>query len=170
MNNLALLFALSLCLFWWKKTVLIEDHGIYISVIKIQHVENESSATVQMRVFADDLKDALRNEFGYEAVMEQPTFCQDYQQYIHGYFEKGFICTINNAPVAYQLADCARVEDVYQLIFTMDCPTEWTTAKIEAPFFMELFPSQSNIVHLENGTTKRFGRAIKGDELLRIRF
>lgn len=170
MSKITLLLTISLCFVGWTIPFPEPDHAIYISVIKIHHELHQPIATLQMRVFADDLKDALRNKFGYEAILEKPTFCKDYENYLNGYFKKGFVCTINEAAVAYKLANCERVAEVYELEFTMECPTKWRTAKIDAPFFMELFPNQSNVVHVENGGTKRFGRATKGNELLRIRF
>ena len=147
-----------------------EDHAIYISVIKIQHAVNASTASVYMRVFTDDFKNALRNRFGYESILEKPTFCTDYESYINEYFSKKFVCQINSERVEYRLMNCEKTEEVYHLEFIMDCPTRWNSAVIEAPFFMELFPNQSNIVNIENGSLKRFGRATKGNEVLKIGF
>jgi len=146
-----------------------EEHAIYISVIKIQHEEGANSADINMRVFNDDLKSILRNKFGYEAITEKETFCSDYGTYIQRYFEKRFICTINGEVVNFQLSNCERLPEVYQLAFKMDCPKDWKTAEIEADYFMELFPNQSNVLHLENGTIKRFGRTTKGNEVLKMR-
>lgn len=165
---LLLIFSFLFC--GWTNKELSNDHAIYISVIKIKHEPTQPNATIFMRVFADDLKSALRDKFGYESITEKPTFCADYENYINQYFKKRFTCLINNSAVTYKLTTCERVEEVYQLEFNMECPTKWVSAKINAPFFMDLFPNQSNVVHLENGATKRFGRATKGNETLRIRF
>lgn len=167
------LICVCLCFFFLSWNTPIEnrdEHAIYISVIKIQHEQNQPQATIFMRVFTDDLKSALRNKFGYESITDKLSFCTDYENYINRYFKKQFTCLINNSSVEYQLSNCEKTEDVYQLEFVMECPEKWDSAKITAPFFMELFPNQSNVVHLENGDTKRFGRATKGNELLRIRF
>ena len=71
-----------------QSTTTIDDHAIYISVIKISHDKLAPTATIHMRVFADDLKSALLNKFGYEAISEKETFCSDYEGYINKYFEK----------------------------------------------------------------------------------
>lgn len=146
-----------------------EDHGIYVSVIKIKQLDSTSEATMNIRVFADDLKSALRNQFGYEAITGKPTFCEDYNTYIEEYFRKYLSCIINDETVTFQLNDCEKTEDVYQLSFHLVTPTEWKSVQLEVPFFMELFPNQSNIVHLEANNQKRFGRATKGNERLRMR-
>ena len=146
-----------------------EDHAIYISVIKVAHEKMAPTATIHMRVFADDLKSALRNKFGYETIMEKETFCADYEGYINKYFEKKFLFSVNQENREYYILDCERTEEVYQLTFEMDCPENWKQVIIEAPFFMELFPNQSNVIHLESSGTKRMGRTTKGNEILKIR-
>ena len=147
-----------------------DDHAIYISVIKIQHEKGAETADIHMRVFTDDLKSVLRNKFGYEAITEKETFCRDYAAYIDRYFKKRFICEVNKEVLDFQLSNCEKAAEVYELIFTMDCPTDWNTAQIEANYFMELFPKQSNVLHLQDGDTKRFGRTTKGNEILKLRF
>lgn len=148
----------------------LEDHAIYISVIKVTHEEAQPTATIQLRVFADDLKSILRNKFGYEAISEKNTFCSDYEQYINRYFQNQLTFTINKEVPTFQLNNCERMDEVYQLSFIMDCPINWDSAQIKAPYFMELFPNQSNVLHIENAGIKRFGRATKGNELLKMRF
>ncbi|MEM6320081.1 MAG: DUF6702 family protein [Bacteroidota bacterium] len=150
-------------------SVCYEDHGIYVSVIKIKQVAATSEANMNIRVFADDLKSALRNQFGYEAITEKPTFCEDYEDRIQGYFKKYLSCIINDETVTFQLNNCKKIEDVYQLSFQLTTPTQWKSVQVEVPFFMEIFPNQSNIVHLEANNKKRFGRATKGNERLRMR-
>lgn len=146
------------------------NHAIYISVIKIQHEKGAETADIHMRVFTDDLKSVLRNKFGYETISEKETFCSDYEAYINRYFNKRFICAVNKEVLDFQLSNCEKAAEVYELTFKMDCPINWDTAQIEANYFMELFPKQSNVLHLQDGDTKRFGRTTKGNEILKIRF
>lgn len=147
----------------------IEDHAIYISVTKVVHEKMAPTATIHLRVFADDLRSALRNKFGYEAISKKETFCSDYEDYINEYFEKQFLFTINEANTPFRLINCQQTEDVYQLEFEMECPDKWQKVAIDAPFFMELFPNQSNVIHFEDSGKKRFGRVTKGDEALKFR-
>ena len=147
----------------------VEDHAIYISVTKINHAADQPTATMNMRVFSDDLKSVLRNKYGFEAISDKATFCEDYETQMNQYFAKNLICHINQEEVSYYLSKCERLEEVFQLEFTMTCPQKWKTLKIDAPYFMELFPKQSNIVHIESGTKKRMGRTTKGNQLFQIR-
>ncbi len=147
-----------------------EHHAIYISVVKIQHEKEATTSDIHIRVFKDDFKNVLRNKFGYHEISEKEAFCTDYGDYINQYFKKQFICTINETQVNFKLSNCAQTAEVYQLTFKMDCPVNWDSIQIEANYFMELFPKQSNVLHVEDGDIKRFGRATKGNELLKIRF
>lgn len=164
------LFLIFFILTAFQSTKQIEEHALYIGVIKIDHEPNEEKAIMTMRVFSDDLKSALRNTFGYESISEKPSFCDDYESYINQYFIKRFTCTVNRQAIKYRLSSCNRTEEVSDLEFLLDCPSTWDSAKVEAEFFMELFPNQSNIVKINCGSTKRFGRATKGNEVLRFVF
>ena len=145
-------------------------HAIYISVVKINHKPGTTEATLNMRVFQDDLKNVLRHEYGYESISEKPTFCADYAPYIQLYFSEQLRLQVNNTPVSLTYASGEAVEDVYQLSFRLDCPDRWRTLHIEAPYFSELFPDQSNIFHVESLPKKGFGRITRGQEALRMVF
>jgi len=162
-------FFLAISLLSTQSIKVIEDHAIYISVIKVTHDKLAPTATIHMRVFADDLKSALRNNNSYEAISETETFCSDYEGYINKYFEKQFQFSVNQENIDFYLNNCQRTEDVYQLEFEMQCPDKWQNVKIEAPFFMELFPNQSNVIHFEDSGEKRFGRTTRGKEILTIK-
>lgn len=164
------LFLILFVLTAFQPTNQVEEHALYIGIIKIEHEPNQEGATMTMRVFSDDLKSALRNVFGYESISEKPSFCDDYENYINQYFKKRFTCTINKQAINYRLSSCDRTEEISDLEFLLECPPNWDSAKVEAEFFMELFPNQSNIVKINCGNTKRFGRATKGNEVLRFVF
>ena len=171
MNFKRAIFVLMVILcFGFVKVKTPDNHALYLSVLKIQHGKGADVADMHIRVFTDDLKNALRNEFGYESLSENGIFCSDYDTYLQQYFEKRITFTINEKAVKFKLDSCEETPEVYQLSFQMNCPKTWESVQIKADYFMELFPSQSNVLHLESGDTKRFDRMTKGDEALNFNF
>lgn len=146
------------------------EHAIYISVIQLKHQSSEQIASLNVRVFADDLINCLKHEFGYDAIIEQADFCGLYASEISRYFQKHLKININNQNSLIRLSAGQREADVFQLGFFMDCPSDWESFKLTADYFMELFPAQSNVLHLEEGLVKKFGRVNKGKEELRFLF
>ncbi|MDX1666488.1 MAG: hypothetical protein R3350_04640, partial [Saprospiraceae bacterium] len=65
---------------------------------------------------------------------------------------------------------CEKENDVYRLTFNASCPPEWDRVSVSADFFMELFPTQSNIISLWHGRGKRFSRVTKSSTTFRTEF
>jgi hypothetical protein len=60
--------------------------------------------------------------------------------------------------------------DVYLLEFIMDCEKVWNNLEIKADYFMELFPTQSNIIQIEYKNEKRFHRLLKDESVFKTKF
>lgn len=137
------------------------DHAIYIGVIQFDHQELGAAATIHVKVFKDDLRDALRNAFPDREVGKENTLCQDSPARLTDYFARHFSGAINGQPLEMELRECRRENEVYWLQFSAPCPADWRSVEIKADFFMELFPTQSNMVTLYHGEDRRFLRLTK---------
>lgn len=130
------------------------DHAFYISVIEINHGAHSKEAELTVKVFQDDMQDALRNASQSKEAKEALRFCSDYEEELSNYFEAHMSLYLNDDPTLLRFNACEAVGDVYQLNFTVDCPEEWDELTITADFLMELFPTQSQMVHItHNGDT-----------------
>jgi hypothetical protein len=140
-----------------------EDHALYISVIQIQQIAEKSPVQINIKVFTDDLQSALRNEFSdYSPVLEE-ILCQEKRVFISAYFSKHLTIQINEKNCHLTLMDCQKEGEVYWLKFEMENSEKWEKLKVKADFFMELFPTQSNIVNVAYGGEKRYARITKND-------
>lgn len=130
------------------------DHAFYIAVIEIQHDTHSGHADLTVKVFSDDMQDALRNTWQGKEPFETKQACTDYAEHLAAYFATHMSLQINGDPTPFHLNACEEVGDTYQLAFTLDCPEEWNALSITADFLMELFPTQSQMVHItHNGDT-----------------
>jgi len=114
-----------------------EDHAIYLSTIKMEVKSDEISITI--KVFEDDLRDALRSHHGYVIDTTSTSFNEE----IESYFEKH---VINFS--TYR----SSIERLH----------------IKLDYFMELFPTQQNVLHLINKDQTKYHIFKKGNEQLSL--
>ena len=100
------------------------DHSIYISVLEVK----EHKMTV--KVFIDNLEDAIKND----------------SNTIEGYFQKKIRIQINDQIIGFSLEEVAEEGDSYWITFKLETPIVWKSFYLEADYFMELFPDQTNVV------------------------
>lgn len=138
------------------------DHAIYIGVIQVLHDASAASAEVNVKVFTDDMQNALRNAFKNYEVIPEERICARQQELLAAYFAEHLTFDVNGTGVEMNLKSCTKENDVYWLTFDISCPPQWSKLRVEADFFMELFPTQSNMVSLHHGGERRFFRLTKG--------
>ena len=140
----------------------VDPHGVYLSVVQIDHLSGQDEALVVMKVFSDDLRNAVRagNQTKIRLTGDE-TFCLDNKALIETYFRKNFLCRVNNEPLSMHFKTGNLQGEVYLLQFSLSGPTQWKKVAINAAYFTELFSTQTNIIHLSNGREKRFARLNK---------
>ncbi|HHH49469.1 MAG TPA: hypothetical protein ENK52_00655 [Saprospiraceae bacterium] len=146
-------------------------HGLYLSTIKITHQNNSTATDIQLKVFTNDLQDVIHNFAPEEfKASDEKQFFYIHQKQIEQYFAQHLICQFNSQNIPIGQASYELKNDVYLVNFILETPKEWKTISIKANYFMELFPMQSNIIHIENGKEKRFGKLSKNSENLKFSF
>lgn len=126
----------------------VSEHAFYISVIEIHHSPASKDAELTIKVFTDDMQDAIRNALQMKESVEQSNFCETYEHDISTYFRKHISISLNQIPTPIHFVSCEEIGDTYQFRFQMQCPEMWNELFISADFLMELFPTQSQMLHI----------------------
>lgn len=134
------------------------SHGIYISVIEINHKLFDTKAKVRIKIFTNDLEDALKNTFQKSFRLDSISTCLNGKDVIENYFSAHLKMAINDLQTTFKFKNCEKNGDSIWLNFTMSTPKNWKKINITADYLMELFPTQSNIVSVLHGDDKRFFR------------
>lgn len=132
------------------------DHAIYIGVVDIN--KNDQRISLKVKVFTDDLEDALQNEFGKKIVLSDEKSCFEQVVNLEGYFLQHLKIQINRSDYVYKFRGCEKLEDAIWLSFEGPCPAQWKEISITADFLTELFPTQTNIINLSRNGKKHFLR------------
>ena len=145
-------------------------HAIYIAVVEINHKNLTSNAEVVIKVFTNDLDDALFNAYKTHAKLESEDNCMANSLLLEKYFSSHFRCLINKKNRPMHLKSCEKNDNSLWLRFDMTCPVKWRDLKLSADFLMELFPTQSNVISVFHGDKKNYFRLTNSEKSRQIRF
>ncbi len=135
------------------------DHAIYIGVIDV--IYNEDKASMELKVFSDDLRDIIRNyDEGY-IHGELNDFHIQNRMLVDRYFTEKIQIEMNGNEFRLELKQIEKEGDVHRIYFDMDVPNVLEKLELTTDFFTELFPTQTNIVNLTYNGEKYFGKLTK---------
>ncbi len=120
-----------LCI-WTVLSMSNEEHAIYVSVIEADIVEDR--VEVEIKVFEDDLRDALRPTSDSLTVEENLVY----------YFNKHL--TIGGNQGQASLIDHYQEGESYRILMNYNLNEGTNKIEVSASYFMELFPTQQNIL------------------------
>jgi len=134
------------------------DHAIYLSLVEVDHKNLGGTATIKIKVFTDDMEDAILNTFKKRFHFLDTSDCEGIQSEIETYFAAHLSYSINDKSTSLALSHCELNGDAVWFHFDIECPDQWDKVDVKADFLMELFPTQSNIITIYHGQEKRFLR------------
>ena len=143
------------------------DHALYIGVIQLEE-QNDSTGIISVKVFSDDLQTALQSTYGFEEIEATQELCVSQSEKLLAYFRDNLDITINGLLSELQLEDCELVNDVHLLHFKIKTPNSWENIEIKAPFFMEVFPTQTNMIQASYEEVKWYGKTTKQEPIFKI--
>ena len=115
-------------------------HAIYISVLEFDNQE------LKVKLFTDDLQDAIRNFSEDFKPGENNSFLQQNEGIIEAYFNQKINLKINGQQIRVKFQQGTVEGDSYWITFGLGNVGEWKTLSLSDTHFMELFPNQQNIV------------------------
>jgi hypothetical protein len=155
-NSLCLIFTLS------AFSIPIGDHAIYIGVIGIEHNVASKQSKLQFKIFSDDLHDAIRLEYQAKDPIDS-MHTIDYQVYIQDYLNQHFRMSIDNQPITINNIESHKEGEALFVETIVITPMEWHVIEISTDILLDIFPTQQNIVQLNNCGHKRFAKLSKNE-------
>ena len=119
------------------------DHAIYLSTI---HAESkEQQLVLNIRVFEDDIRDALRNMNGQVIDTSSAIFAHE----IERYFNKHVVVKNRQEIMPISLITYNLVGDSYRVEMLIDNLDKEGQLEFQIDYLQELFPTQQNILQLK---------------------
>ena len=145
-------------------------HALYLGTIQLKHELGEEQAIMHIKVFSDDLQSAIRNASQDFQPGPLSDLFEKNEALIKAYFTQHTSIVINEEASVPVLFKWEQQNDIHLLSFRLSCSTQWQALDFQANFFMELFPTQSNVVSIINGEQRQFARLSKQESSCQAKF
>ena len=130
------------------------DHAIYLSLVDL----DLNAQKITIKVFSDDLEDCLKN---FDPNFTSFEDADKNQEIVEKYFQQGLVLKINHEMVALSFSAASIENDAHFLVFHFQYTKSISMVQVRADFFMELFPTQSNVINLKHDGEQLFLRLTK---------
>ena len=144
------------------------DHAIYVSVLEIEHEANSKQGRISVKIFANDLEDAIFNKSKKRLDLQSGN-C-DQSELILNYFKDHLLIKIDGDLQAYTFIGCELNDISLWLTFDFQSTSKWGELEITADYLMELFPTQSNVVSITYNGEKRMFRMTNSSTQQKLNF
>lgn len=141
-----------------------DDHAIYLSTLEIS--EDNGALNLMVKVFEDDLRDALKNS--YNQVIDPHSDAFNFQ--VETYFQSHIKLKIGENQLLWQLSSIELVGDSYQIGFASPATSSEGSISMEVSYFYELFPTQQNVLNLQLRSTKKYHIFKSGNRMKKFNF
>jgi len=133
-------------------------HPFHISVTSIYHAENESSLQITVKIFADDLEEALNQDQTKSSVyvdVLNPSNPTRLDSIVQDYLSQHLAVSVNEKSISPQFLGLER-EDLTMWCYLEVTPVErLEKVKVQNTLLLNTFEDQANIVHVRaNGVVK----------------
>lgn len=139
---------------FWTVVSVPSYHAIYISVLEFDQQQ------LRVKLFTDDLQDAIRNYSSDFKPGETNSFIQKNQRLVESYLNDKIQLSINGQVVKVNFQSSKVEGDSYWITFSLRNVGEWKSLSLRDTHFMELFPTQTNIIKI-TGDKQRFCKLTK---------
>ncbi len=130
-------------------------HSFYFSITQIDHNPKAETLEVSMKVFIDDLEEALETNFNQKTHLGSAKELCKTDSLIHLYLKQNFYIEVNEQTVEQRFLGREIEEDaIWCYIEIPNCPSV-QSIKVTNHVFVDLFDRQQNVVHLKVGQQKK---------------
>jgi len=133
----------------------VEPHDFFVSVIEVKHEKGNEETTFRFRIFSDDLQVGLQSEFELGAPPALDGICNDTEDQLQEFLNNHISIRINGAETRPSRVDCTSESDVHEVTWHIDSSPEWETLEIKADYLMDVYPGQTQMVHVTESGQKR---------------
>jgi hypothetical protein len=132
-------------------------HAIYVSVLEIEQPIGEKGGTINVKIFADDLEDAIFN-MSRKRINLLTDECFKNKDLVNIYFAQHLQISIDGKKLEYYYSSCEINDISIWFNYSFISEPNWSELEVKADYLMDLFPAQSNVVSITKGKEKKMFR------------
>ena len=130
-------------------------HPIHVSVTEIEYDPQEKELEIMIRIFIDDLENALRRYHDQDNIDILNPGKTSADKLIEAYLRDNFIVSIDNQPQTIRYLGQEEEGQAFICYILVPGIGNWKECEVTNSILQEMFDDQSNIVHVTlDGITK----------------
>ena len=122
-------------------------------------VLDEDVIKLEIRVFEDDLRDALRNMTGHVVHPDH----EDLDSLVFRYFSQHFLAYQDEDQALLEFTSNQLIGDSYEILFQIVDFKSGRELQFRIDYLLELFPTQQNILQIRNEKNQFYNIFKKGE-------
>lgn len=138
------------------------DHALYLSTFQL--TISDDTIKGEIKVFEDDFRDALRGFRGSPI----DTASADFRPLADAYFDKNIQILNYSEQLAFNVIDINKVGDSYHISYSCEQFEKINELTFKVDYFLELFPTQQNVLHVKCEDKQWYHIFKKGKEELSL--
>lgn len=132
------------------------NHAIYISVAKVNFNKEANEVLISLKVFSDDLEDAIHNYSGKRQKVVGIMDFTDLSSVIEGYVNKKIELNLDGNQVSLQVDSCENIGDTTWIYLKGETGPFSQSIQVKNQVLFEVFDTQKNIVEIEYSDEKYY--------------
>lgn len=138
-------------------------HPIHVSVTEIEYDAGEKELEIMIRIFIDDLENALRRYHGQDNIDILNPGSTSVDKLIRAYLEENFVVSLDNRK--QRMTYLGQEEEGQAFICYVLVPgvSAWKVCEVTNSILLEMYDDQSNIVHVTAGGVTKSKRLMRNN-------
>lgn len=130
-------------------------HKFYVSITKIEYVEESESLQIISQIFTDDIEDVLQARYSPDISIGTKKETPADAAFLKEYILQKFKIKVNGAEVKMDYLGREYETDMVKVFIEVHNIDEFKTIEIENKFLFGLFSEQQNIIHVKTSKNRR---------------
>ncbi len=130
-------------------------HKFYVSITKVEYIEEEKSVQIIAKIFTEDLEKTLRERYSADIHLDSKKETEKDAEYIQMYLLKKLKININGTPTIIEYLGKEYENDVVKVYMEIQNVSELKSFEIENKTLMDMFDEQQNIIHFKKNKLRK---------------
>ncbi|MFT6127355.1 MAG: hypothetical protein ACJAVA_001842 [Flavobacteriaceae bacterium] len=130
-------------------------HKFYVSITKVEYIEEEKSLQIITKIFTEDLEKTLRERYSSDVHLDSKKETDTDAVFIQKYLLKKLKINVNNTPVTIEYIGLEYENDIIKIYMEIKNVSEIKTFEIENKLLMDMFNEQQNIIHFKKNKLRK---------------
>ena len=131
------------------------DHKFYVSITKIEYVQEKQSLQIISKIFIDDIEDVLQQRYDAELSLATSKETEKEVAFIKKYLSQKIKIKVNGKPEKFTYIGKEYDTDIMKVYLEIENISALESLEVSNEILMEIFEEQQNIIHFKSADKRR---------------